>query len=209
MTYDPDRARAALAAFQTANRLQDFPWETASGVGEGTLRRFRNGDSKSLGAPTYSKLAVGASGLLGRPVTVAELRGEIALLRRVAVANFVGPGAEIVHLADKGAAIDQVEAPPGFNVDTGSAFIIRGDAGSPIFEAGDVLFVGPPRRDAANFIGKVAAVQVKGGPRLIRRILRGRRGRFDLMGVNPATAILTDQAIAEVAAIEWIHRAGA
>ena len=93
MAYDSRRARAALAAFQVATGLQDFPWEKASSVGEGTLRRFRSGSSRSMGPITYDKLAAGASGLLGRPVTSAELRGEISLLRRVAVANFVGPGA--------------------------------------------------------------------------------------------------------------------
>lgn len=203
MTYDWRKARAALASFQAETGLQDFPWEKASGVGEGTLRRFRKGQNRSMGPSTYAKLATGAAQLLGRPVNPAQLRGEASLLRLVDVLGKVGAGAQVLPFAADG-PIDQVEAPPRF--EDGVALIVEGDSGAPMFHDGDVLFIGAGRRDVSAFIGKVAVVQVKGGPRLVKVILRGRKGTYDLLSINPAAGVLTDQPIAEVAAIEWIHR---
>ena len=205
MTYDSRTARAALMAFQTSTGLQDFPWEKAAGVGEGTLRQFRNGKSRSLSAATYAKLAAAASEILGATITSAQLRGEASLLRRVAVAGKIGAGAQVFHIEGDG-AIDQLEAPPGFDAATGTALIVEGESGAPLFEPGDVLFIGPGRKDVASFVGKVVAVQVKNGPRLVKRLLRGRKGLYDLMSINPASGVLTDQAVVEVAAIQWIHR---
>lgn len=207
MTYDARTARAALMAFQTSTGLQDFPWEKAAGVGEGTLRQFRTGKSRSMSAATYAKLAAAASEILGAAISSAQLRGEAALLRRVGVAGKIGAGAQVFPF-DGDSAIDQLEAPPGFDASTGVALIVEGESGAPLFEPGDVLFVGPGRRDVAAFIGKVVAVQVKNGPRLVKRLMRGRKALYDLMSINPASGVLVDQAALEVAAIEWIHRKG-
>lgn len=78
MSYDPEQARSALAAFKKSTGLKDAPWEKASGVGSGTIRKFEKGPNQSMGPATYSKLAVGASELLGRRVLVSEFtpRGE-------------------------------------------------------------------------------------------------------------------------------------
>lgn len=74
MAYDPAKARAALAAFQESTRLKDYPWEKASGLGEGTLRQFRNNPTRSFNSSTYSKLAAGAAKILKRSVKVADLQ---------------------------------------------------------------------------------------------------------------------------------------
>lgn len=79
MAYERDKALAALAAFQKFTGLKDDPWEKAASVGEGTLRRFRNGRTNSLQTATYDKLAAGASQLKGQQFTAAHIRGEIAL----------------------------------------------------------------------------------------------------------------------------------
>jgi phage repressor protein C with HTH and peptisase S24 domain len=78
MSYDPEQARSALAAFKQSTGLKDAPWEKASGVGSGTIRKFEKGPNQSMGPATYSKLAAGASELLGRRVLVSEFapRGE-------------------------------------------------------------------------------------------------------------------------------------
>lgn len=82
MSYDPEQARSALAAFKKSTGLKDAPWEKASGVGGGTIRKFEKGPNRSMGPETYSKLATGASELLGRKVLVSEFTplGESAVL---------------------------------------------------------------------------------------------------------------------------------
>ena len=86
--------------------------------------------------------------------------------------------------------------------------IVEGMAGKPLFCAGDVLFIGREIRELETFIGKEAVVQIKDGPRLVRRVLHGtRRGRYHLLGISDATPPLEDQAIAAAAHIEWVRRA--
>lgn len=80
MEFDPDQRRAALRSVMSKNaQLNPNKWEKASEVGEGTLRKFLDGErgKGTLTDRTYSKLATGASKLLNRSVTVSELQ-EIA-----------------------------------------------------------------------------------------------------------------------------------
>jgi hypothetical protein len=202
MSYDPRRAIAALAAFQRSTGLRDFPWEKASGVGEGTLRRFRRKDNRSMSHETYERLATGASALLGRMVTAAEFR-DYDVSPPVPISLRLSEGAVLLAL-DKPSEF--APAPPGFTA--GSAAIVEGMAGKPLFCAGDVLFCGREVSELHKFIGKEAAVQIKNGPHLVRRVLPGtRRGRYHLLGISDATPALEDQAIASAAHIEWVRRA--
>lgn len=73
------RARAALQAFMDANGLNPFGWARASNIGDGTVRSYLDGRSRSMSDRTYNKLAQGAAKLLKRPVAAAELRGETHL----------------------------------------------------------------------------------------------------------------------------------
>ena len=202
MSYDARRALAALAAFQQSTGLRDFPWEKASGVGEGTLRRFRRKDNRSMSHETYERLATGASKLLGRRVSAAEFRDN-DIRPPVPVSLRLSEGAVLLAL-DKPS--ESAAAPPDFTA--GSAAIVEGMAGKPLFCAGDVLFCGREIRELETFIGKEAVVQIKDGPRLVRRVLNGtRRGRYHLLGISDATPPLEDQAIAAAAHIEWVRRA--
>ena len=72
MNYDPDEARAALEDFRDSAGWTTAAWAKASGVSEATIRKFLDGTNNSLSAQTYSKLAIGAGELLGRPVFVYE-----------------------------------------------------------------------------------------------------------------------------------------
>jgi len=157
-------------------------------------------------ARTWEMLAAGATKLLHREVTVAELQGERAAPLEIDVVSTVGAGAEVFPI-DGDRAVDTVEAPPGF---VGSAMVVRGDSAVPMFEDGDVLFVAPSHKDPARFVGKVVVVQVKDGPRMVKRLLRGRsKSRFDLQSINPAAALLADRQIVEVAAIHWVKKRAA
>ena len=96
MAYDKRKATAALAAFQQSTGLKDFPWERASGVGEGTLRKFRSGSARSMSDETYERLAAGASDLLGRKIAPARLRpGPVADVE-LPIRSYVGAGDEVV-----------------------------------------------------------------------------------------------------------------
>jgi phage repressor protein C with HTH and peptisase S24 domain len=77
MDFDAQRRREALHAFMQRTGLKKTPWETASDLGEGTLRKFleSTADDRSLTDRTYSMLAEGASKLLERRVSIAELQG--------------------------------------------------------------------------------------------------------------------------------------
>ncbi|WP_372400752.1 hypothetical protein ABMY26_36410 (plasmid) [Azospirillum sp. HJ39] len=76
-----DRLRAALMAFYKQARSDGTirsvrAWVTASKIGYNTLNDLIAGKkNKRLEDETYFALAVGASDLLGRKVTVAELQG--------------------------------------------------------------------------------------------------------------------------------------
>lgn len=52
-------------------------WETAAGLGEGTLRKFMAKKSKTLTDKSYQALADAAAEILAQPVSVAELQGTL------------------------------------------------------------------------------------------------------------------------------------
>ncbi|MCG5240067.1 hypothetical protein ACIU1J_01810 [Azospirillum doebereinerae] len=76
-----DRLRTALLAFfEEAKRMRKIrsvrAWVTASEIGYNTLNDIVRGKrNKRLEDETYFALAMGATKLLGREVTVAELQG--------------------------------------------------------------------------------------------------------------------------------------
>lgn len=77
MDFDPDQRRRALQRFmQREDKLNPNRWEEAAELGEGTLRKFLNGKpgEGTMTDRTYSRLALGAGKILGRPVSVSELQ---------------------------------------------------------------------------------------------------------------------------------------
>jgi len=80
MAFDANQRRRALRRFMEGAGLNVAQWETLSGLGDGTLRKFLDDPTgaKTLTDKTYSKLAAGAARKTGRAVGVAELQGETA-----------------------------------------------------------------------------------------------------------------------------------
>lgn len=76
MAFDPNQRRIALQAFiakhedLNVNRL-----EKQADLGEGTLRKFLRGDTKTLTDETYTKLQEAATFILKRDVELFELHG--------------------------------------------------------------------------------------------------------------------------------------
>lgn len=75
MEFKPRQRRAALRAFMEREGLKSTPWETASDVGEGTVRKYlKSTGEEALSERILSKLAAGASALTKRPVTIREMQ---------------------------------------------------------------------------------------------------------------------------------------
>lgn len=79
MVYDRAKFVSALAAFQEFTGLKDDPWEKASGVGERTLSRFREGKTQTLRITTLEKLAEGAAKLTGKTLRAGHIFGDLPL----------------------------------------------------------------------------------------------------------------------------------
>lgn len=78
MAFDANQRRRALRRFMEGAGLNVAQWETLSGLGDGTLRKFLDDPTgaKTLTDKTYARLAAGAARKTGRAVGVAELQGE-------------------------------------------------------------------------------------------------------------------------------------
>lgn len=78
MRFDAKQRRAALQSFMAAAGFKIRPWERHAELGDGTLRKFMKGPSGTLTDRSYQSLADAAASILGRPVSVAELQGDLA-----------------------------------------------------------------------------------------------------------------------------------
>lgn len=198
MSYDRRSALAALENFQRVTKLKDYPWEMASKVGAGTLRRFRNGKTHSLNSETYDKLAAGASKLRGVEHTAAEIRGEIPIRLVVPIRSRVGAG-EFVFPIDDDSNLGYAQVPPG--VEAEECLQVDGDSMEPVYHHRDLLF---PRaiRKPTELIGRIVAAQIKNGPRVVKILRKGTaRGKWTLESVNPLHEPIKDCELETVAAI--------
>jgi hypothetical protein len=207
MRYMPDLVdarRRALNAFLIRHRLSARAICRAAGLSPAVVSQFVNVPGRDMIARTWEALAAGASTLLGRPVSVAELQGDRAEPGTVEAVSFADGRAIVVPL-DQTLDVDAGNPPDGA---AGEALLVRDNAAAPTFEAGDMLWPGRARRDVGELVGRVVVAQLADGSRLVRRLLRGSHaGRFDLQAVNAAGAPLADQAIVEAAPIRWIRKA--
>lgn len=205
MPPTPDQHRRALHHWLTVHRISGSKLSLESGLSRAFVSAHLNGHSERLISSNWVKLAQGASRLLGREVTVGELQGDADQAQNIEIRFKAGAGAEI-HKIDGDAAFADTIAPPGF---VGTACMVVGDSGVPMFEPGDILFIAPGEKPSDLIIGKVMVVRVKDGPELVKRVMRGsRKGRYDLQSINPGSPTLPDRALEEVARIRWIKRAG-
>lgn len=90
MAFDANQRRQALRAFMAGAGLNVAQWESLSGLGDGTLRKFLDDPTgaKTLTDKTYARLAAGATKKTGRPVGVAELQGELPAAADGAASSF-------------------------------------------------------------------------------------------------------------------------
>lgn len=205
MAYDKRQVLAALARFQRDTGLKDSPWEEASGLGEGTLRKFRTGPNRSMSTETYEKLAAGATKKLGRKVVAGELRGELQVPIQVPVRSFVGAGDEVIIIPEDNEPLFWVEAPPGMR--DAEATEVRGRSMVPAYHDRDILFHRRLEIDPLRFRDEILVTQVKGGKRYIKLILPGsRKGRYHLTSINPAYPPIEDQVLEWLAPIEWVDK---
>lgn len=207
MAYDKRKAVAALAAFQESTGLKDHPWEVASKVGEGTLRKFRDGAGRSMSGETYEKLAAGATKKLGRDFTAAHIRGEVPMDIMLPVASFVSAGDEAAFPVDGDPPFDWEKAPPGMK--EGEVLEVRGRSMLPVFKSGDRLFHTFLTLDFKRLYGELVIAKLKDGRRFVKVLEPGsKRNRYTLSSFNPAYSPLEDQELAAVAEIVWVKRSG-
>jgi DNA-binding XRE family transcriptional regulator len=125
--------------------------------------------------------------------------------RLVSVVGYVGAGAEVFVLDDHahGGGLEEVEAPGEMGPDA-VAVRVRGDSMLPAYEEGDLLFYSrhlPP----AEMLHKRAVVKLQDGRLFVKIIHRGeKRGRFNLLSLNAASAGLYDVVLQWAAPIDWV-----
>jgi hypothetical protein len=199
--YSKAQAVAALQAFQRRHGLRDYPWEVASGLGAGVLRRFVRGPTNSMSVETYEKLAAGAQALLAIPVTAAELRGERPPRLTLAVGWIIGQGGELQPVPE--GRQRPTLAPP--EVEGGGGAYCRDEHGAPVLAAGDVIFWERPAADPLRVLGKVAMVQTDRAWFLGRLAPGAQVDRFLLLRLNPAAPPLENQRVVAAARARWIR----
>lgn len=144
-------------------------------------------------------------------VTVSEFRyGPGGGVRRmVAIAGYVGAGAEVFPIDDHpvGSGIDDVEAPPGDSLSI-IAVRVRGDSMYPVYGEGDILFYSRDSQqgvDVASCLGRDCIVKVVNGPTLVKRVEPGGgRSQFTLMSYNAAP--LVNARLEWASPVRWVKR---
>lgn len=195
-----ERLRGALQKFMDDEGLVRTTWCKESGVSESSVRWFLAGRTRSLNEATYRKLAI------NRNVPVAALRGEMpAGPARISIRSYVGAGAEVIPFDDD-PPIDSIAAPDWSQLSP-EGYLVRGDSMVPMFHDGDILIPerhpSPPERH----VGGVVLIELKDGRRLVKKLLRGaKRGRWNLISINPEEPPLQDQVVVTVAAIPIVKR---
>jgi phage repressor protein C with HTH and peptisase S24 domain len=205
MSSQAERRRRALMNWLVVHSISASALSLAAGMSRAFLSSHSNDYSSDMKVSSWEALAAGASKLTGRTVTVGELQGDFDQPQHIEIAFKAGAGAEIFKVDGDGGFGDTV-APPGF---VGTACMVVGDSGVPMFEPGDVLFIAPAEKPSERILGKVMVVKIKDGPEMVKRVMRGsRKGRYDLQSINPGSPSLPDRALDEVAHIRWVRRAG-
>lgn len=207
MLDDADRARKVLRTFIESNRKHGLSQRKLcekAKLSPSAISQFLNGNAQSPKAETYERLASAASELLHRNVTVAELRGSVPAVLEIPVRSLVGAGDEIVPIETE-SPIYYVPAPPG--MEDAEATEVRGHSMRPLYHDGDLLFHRRVEIDPRRFRDEVVVCQLKEGKRYVKLLQPGsRKGRYNLVSVNPAFTTLEDQQLLWVGPIEWVRK---
>ncbi|MCW5737339.1 MAG: helix-turn-helix transcriptional regulator [Enhydrobacter sp.] len=205
MSTAADPARKALSRFLTTHKISQRRLCKAAGLSPSAINQFLLGNAESPKADTYEKIAKGAGEILGRAVSVAELRGTKTVAVDIPVRSYVGAGDEIFVIPEDEQPIDWVEAPPG--MEDAEATMVRGRSGLPLYHDGDVLYHRRVVTDPGLFRGEIVVAQVKNGKRYVKLLERGqRRSRYNLVSINPAFPPLEDQQLEWIGPIEWVKK---
>lgn len=173
MDFDATPRRKALKDFMERTGIKVAPWEKEAGLGDGTLRKFLDEVSHTMTDRTLQRLAMAATRIIGKEVSVAELLGLApvqssflndapARLRRMSETpgtSFASPALLrdlSVHASAKGGSDDMtsmvissepvafMERPaPLAGVRDGYAVYISGTSMSPAYDDGDLALVNP------------------------------------------------------------------
>jgi phage repressor protein C with HTH and peptisase S24 domain len=143
------------------------------------LQQIEAGDSAG------SKYLVPLARALGvSPDWLFDERGPANVLKPQALlVGKVGAGAEI-HRFEEGVVLASIEAPPGLG--DCNAAEVEGDSMYPQLEAGWTVFYGPEHQGIPEeCVGRLCVVQVKDGPILLKKLMRGsRKGLWRLESWN-------------------------
>ena len=204
MADDADRVRKAFAKYLEIHKLSGREVSTLGGLSPSAASQFINGNSRSPKRDTLEKFAAGASKKLERTVTVAEMLDQKSTVVEIPIRSYVGAGDEIMPF-DTDEPVDYTAAPPG--MDDAEATEVRGRSMTPLYHDRDILFHRRVETDPSRFRDEVVVCQVKDGKRFVKLLTPGsRKGRYNLVSVNPAFATIEDQVIVWVGPIEWVRK---
>ncbi|ODA67639.1 anaerobic benzoate catabolism transcriptional regulator [Methyloligella halotolerans] len=134
-------------------------------------------------------------------VSAADLLAEN---QNVAVAGFVGAGAQVIPFDDYplGHGLTEVQAPAGIGKVV--AAVVTGDSMLPRYEENDIVFfgaaVGP-----SDAIGSECVVTLADGSKYLKKLEPGSApGLFNLVSHNAST--MRDQRVESAALVKWVSR---
>lgn len=170
-----------LRALRKSRGLKLRQVAEALGTTEATISRRESGD-RQLKMSDAREMAE----FYG--VSVNEVASDLAP-RTVAVAGYVGAGAEVTPFDDfaTGEGIDQVPCPAGFDPDRVVAVRVRGDSMFPMGDGWDLFY----RKDVDgvpdNAVGALCVVKLIDGRMFVKHLARGsQKGLFTLISSNGA-----------------------
>lgn len=207
MVDDVERVRKAFAKFMKLNKLSGRAVSIQGGLSPSAAQQFMNGNSRSPKADTFAKFAKGAAAEMGRPVSVAEITGEIATggVPEIPIRSYVGAGDEIIQLHDDDPPIDWTPPPPGLEDAEGT--LVRGSSMVPLYREGDLLFHRRLTIDPRRLRDEVVILQTKAGKRYVKLLQPGTtKGTFRLVSINPLFPPLDNQVLVWVAPILWVRK---
>lgn len=194
--------RLKLVELRTAAKLSQAQLAKKAGISQQAIGEIERG--AVLSSRSIHKIAAAlniSANLLDPDIPASQTGGLL-----IPVVGYVGAGAEIFTVDDheKGAGLEEVEAPPGASASI-VALRVRGTSMAPVYKDGDLIFY--DRRDAgdlAHLAGKDCVVHLADGRTFLKE-LRRTNGEFWLHSHN-ADPILHPQ-IAWAAKVRWVEKA--